>query len=513
VLSRRRLALCAVLLLAGCNGAPGPRTLRMADLANPNSLNPLLAHDQETIGNDLLFVQTLTGLDAKNRVVPLLLTQIPSKANGGVSGDGKRITYRLRHNVRFADGVELTAGDVAFTYRAILDPANPVLSQDAYRRIARLETPNRYTVVVLLRAPWNAAVSDLFAQSDFAFGILPAHAFTSTKLAGAAWENHAFGSGPFRVLEWRRGDRIVLGRNPYFSPRPKIDRIELRMIHDANTAFVALRSHGVDVVPLDTPQSIAQASATGGITVVRTPLNGTEWISLQTSQPPANAIAFRRAVAYALDTSAIRKTFNDLFPQAGSFLPPVMGASHDAGIAPYPHDTARARALVGSSGADATIVVQAENPLWGRIAAVMQQQLSSAGIRANIKPFPTALFNAPDGPVRNARFTLAIDRWLGGSDPEQSIVFTCAQANVNGDNISRYCNPQFEALFARQSVTPDERERRSDFLQMQRLVHRDIPVIPLYYMTWYDAVDARVHGFERNMLEYPVAPERWSVTP
>jgi peptide/nickel transport system substrate-binding protein len=482
--------------------------LRIADLADPSSLNPLLAHDQETIGNDLLICQTLIGLDANNRLAPLLLTRIPSHANGDISSDGKRITYHLRHHVRFADGVELTARDVDFTYRAILDSRNNVLSQDAYRRIASLQTPDKYTVVITLKKRWNAAVSDLFAQSDFAFGILPSHAFADTQLAHAAWEDRAFGTGPFRVAQWRRGDRVILLPNPYFSPKPKLARLELRMIPDGNSAFVALQAHDVDVAALTTPQMRDQARATQGISILRTPENGTEWISLQTSEPPTKDLHVREAIAYALDMAPIRKTFGGDYPQAESFLPPVMMPWYEP-LQPYPHDLQRARALLGGKSVDAEMVIAAENPLWSRIATVVQQELAPAGIRVAIKKYPTTLFNAPEGPIRNARFTLSIDGWLGGADPEQSIVFTCAQATVNGDNISRYCDPRFEALFADQAVTPNENTRRSDFAQMQRLIHDAVPVVPIYYTAWFDGLDAHVHGFARNMLQYPVAAEQW----
>ena len=97
--------------------------LRIADNADPSSLNPLLAHDQDTIGYDLLVTETLIGLDARNRLVPVLVTRVPTVANGDVSPDGKRIVYHLRTGVRFADGTPFTSRDVAFTYRAIMDPA------------------------------------------------------------------------------------------------------------------------------------------------------------------------------------------------------------------------------------------------------------------------------------------------------------------------------------------------------------------------------------------------------
>lgn len=504
--------LCAMFALASCGGirnAPPQHVLRIAEFADPSSLNPLLAHDQETIGYDLLAVQTLIGLDEHNRLVPILLTRIPSRTNGDISADRMRITYHLRRGVRFADGVELTSRDVDFTYRAILDPHNSVLSQDAYRRIAWLRTPDRYTVVVGLEQPWNAAVSELFAQSDFAFGILPAHAFTDTRLDHAAWENHALGTGPFQVQQWRRGDRIILIPNPYFSPKPKLARLELRIIPDGNSAFVALRTGDVDVAQLTTAQMREKARGLRGINILGTPSNGTIWITLQTSRPPADELRVRQALAYALDMQSIRKTFANQYPQAGSFLPPVMNAWYDAGVQPYPHDLQLARALLGGKPMDALLVIAGENPLWSRIATSVQQQAAQAGIRVTVKKYPTALFNAPDGPIRNARFTMAIDGWLGGADPEQSVVFTCPQANVNGNNISRYCDPHFDALLHNQAVTASEAQRRLDFQQMQRLVHTALPVVPIYYMTYFDGLQSRVHGFARNMLEYPVAPERW----
>jgi ABC-type transport system substrate-binding protein len=218
----------------------------------------------------------------------------------------------------------------------------------------------------------------------------------------------------------------------------------------------------------------------------------------------------RHAIAYALDMKTIADAYQHVYSDAAAFLPSVL-SWHDAGIRAYPHDLQRAKALLRGKHVDALLVLASGNPLWTRIATVVQQQLSQAGMHVTIKEFPTTLFNAPEGPIRNARFTLAIDGWLGGADPEQSVVFLCSQATVDGDNITRYCDPRFEALFRDQERTASTAERRRDFIQMQQLIHDDAPVIPLYYETYYDGVSTSVHGFERNMLRYPVAPETWSV--
>lgn len=500
--------LCAV-MLAACASPHERGVLRIADIVDPPSLDPLLAHDQATIGYDLLICQTLIGLDASNRLVPVLVTRIPSRANGDISADGTRITYHLRPDVRFADGAPLTSSDVAFTYRAILDPRNNVLSVDAYERIKSLRTPDAHTVVITLKEPWNAAVTRLFAQSDFAFGILPAHAFHGTKLQRAAWEQHPFGTGPFRVAQWRRGDRIILEPNPYSRPAPKLSRIVLTIIPDATAAFDALRAHDVDIAPLY-PEMLPQAHALKDITVLPTAENATFWLSLQTSRPPADRLAVRRAIAYALDPAVVAGAYDHVYPRAAAILPPVL-AWHDASIEPFPYDVRRARALLHGQSVDAQLVTVSENPLYTRLAAIVQQQLAKAGIRVAIKTFPEALFNAPEGPIRNARFTIAIDGWLGGADPEQSIVFLCAQANPDGDNITRYCDPRFEALFRDQERTASMARRKRDFLAMQRMIRDDVPVVPLYYETYFDGVSTRVRGFARNMLRFPVDAQDWSV--
>ncbi|MBV8197235.1 MAG: hypothetical protein JO263_03810, partial [Candidatus Eremiobacteraeota bacterium] len=259
------LCTCAVLTAAlpACTHAGALRSgpshaLRIAFDADPASLVPFVAIDQEILALDSLFCQTLVGLSGDNRDVPILLTRFPTRQNGDISADGTRITYHLRPDARFADGVPLTSADVAFTYRAIFDPRNRATSVEPYRRIAALRTPDAHTVVIRLRRPWNAAVHVLFAQADFVYGILPKHAFPDTKIVGSEWENAPFGTGPFRVKTWLRGDRIVLEPNPYYRPKPRLRQIVLQIVPNLNSNFVALRSGAADIGTL-TAENVAQA--------------------------------------------------------------------------------------------------------------------------------------------------------------------------------------------------------------------------------------------------------------
>jgi peptide/nickel transport system substrate-binding protein len=518
-------ALAIVLALVGCGRAgevrAEPHVLRIADSVDPSSLNPLLAHDQETIGYDLLWAQTLVGLSASNQLVPVLVTRVPSLRNGDISRDGRTIVYHLRHGVRFADGVELTSADVAFTFHAILDPRSPVESQVAYRSVSSLQTPDRYTVVVHLRKRWSAAVAQLFAQADFAFGILPAHAFTSTDVTRGAWNALPFGTGPFRVVKWERANRIVLEPNPYYRPHPALTRIVFVLIPTMQASLIALRAGNVDLTRIE-PPLVPGTRGLRGARVVVTAMNGLDLLMLQTRRPPTNDVHVRRAIGAAIDRQEIVRASFGTLTAADSFLPPVF-SWHDPAPNALSADPARVTQELSEDGwqrvngwwrkdgreLSVTIDFAPEGGSW--LELVEQEQLRRAGIDAQIKPFPTSLFNAPDGPLRSGTFTAAAAVWIGAADPEQSVIFACSQRGSNGNNSMNYCNTRFDALFEDQAVTGDPIGRRRDFIEMQRIVRSDVPAVPVAFLSNIDVVSDRVAGFRRNMLMYPVDADRWDV--
>ncbi len=521
----RQVALGLALALAACartgSGLAEPHVLRIADNVDPASLNPLLAHDQDTIGYDLLVTQTLVGLSADNKLVPVLVTRVPSQANGDISRNGKSIVYHLRRGVRFADGTELTSADVAFTFRAIVDPRNPVESEDAYRRVTSLETPDPFTVIVRLRQRWNAAVAELFAQADFAFGILPAHAFPSTEVTKAAWNQRPFGTGPFRVVAWERASRIVLEPNPYFRPRPRLRRVVLALIPTAQSSLLALRAGDVDIAEVSSAQ-IPDARRTPRTHVIITPINGAYFLLIQTTAAPTDDVRVRRVIAAALNRrNIVRGSFGALTP-ADSFLPPVF-AWHDP--APQTIDgnsQAVARELTAAQwrenrgrwfkdGRALALTIALAPERGTSMQVIEQEELRRSGIETALKPYAAALFNAPGGPLRTGNFTLAAAQWIGAADPEQSVIFGCSQRGPNGNNSMNYCNRRFDALFEDQAVTSDPLRRRRDFIEMQRIVRSDVPVVPIAFESDVDVIRDRVSGFRRNMLMYPVAAENWDV--
>lgn len=183
---RAALIAAAAFSLAGCTravtsaaGGPNPwtqhGTLRMATSLGPNTLNPFLSTQQVEALVQAFALDPLIATDEKGRDVPILAAAVPTLENGGISRDGLTITYKLRHNVRWQDGAPFTSRDVAFSYRAIMNPATTVSTRHGYDEVARVDTPDAYTAVFRLKRPFAPAVHTFFAHSDAPYYILPAH--------------------------------------------------------------------------------------------------------------------------------------------------------------------------------------------------------------------------------------------------------------------------------------------------------------------------------------------------
>ncbi|MGA7248613.1 MAG: ABC transporter substrate-binding protein, partial [Candidatus Cybelea sp.] len=209
-----------------------------------------------------------------------------------------------------------------------------------------------------------------------------------------------------------------------------------------------------------------------------------------------------------------------LFERGAAFLPPVL-KWHDASLTPIVANPRAAASeldeagwkLQGDSrvkdGAPLEMLIVEPAGSGSEVGPIVQQELHAAGIQTTIKTFPATSFNGPNGPLRTGRFNITVQGWIGGADPEQTVTFACSQIGPNGNNIARFCDRRFEAAFEDQAVTSSDRRRGDDFRTMQRVVYERLPAVPLDYLRFFDVVNARVTGFGRNMLGYPVDAETW----
>ncbi|MBV9440466.1 MAG: hypothetical protein JOZ24_10785, partial [Candidatus Eremiobacteraeota bacterium] len=349
-------ALAACLMSAGTAAEPPP--LRIALSTEPNSLSPLLAlNDYEQFVDRLVF-DVLVAADERGNLVPRLAAQVPTLENGGISRDGRTLTYHLRRNVRWHDGVRFTSRDVAFSFGAMMNPANNVANRHGYDLVERVETPDPFTVVFRMKRPYGPAVVTLFSDNT-PNAIFPEHLLGKLPdLDRIAFNEQPIGTGPYKLMRWRRGQSVELEANAaYYLGAPKIRRLSIRFVGDEGSILNQLRAHDIDAYVITSLNAFGLGKTIPGIRGVPSDVHGASVVLMNTQAGPTRDPRVRRAIAAAIDKRTIvaRFTFGAA-TQAQADLPPFMWA-HDPTVRAQGYDPGLARRLLREAGYDETIYV------------------------------------------------------------------------------------------------------------------------------------------------------------
>ncbi|HET6276589.1 MAG TPA: peptide ABC transporter substrate-binding protein [Candidatus Cybelea sp.] len=503
-----KLALRVALLasaLAACTHS-GARhtsgsTLVFSGLAGePDSLNPMLSNEADELNFSHLYMSYLIENDDRGNALGEIAAQVPSLENGGISPDERTVTYHLRRNVRWQDGRPLTARDILFSYRAIVDRRNNVATRVGYEEVQRIAAPDPYTVVVRLRRRFAPFVQYFFGpQGDGA--IMPEHV-----LAGVADLNHAaynerpLGSGPFRVVSWQRGDAVILEANPfYWRGKPRIERLVYRIIADPNTRLQALRTGEADAYFDVDPQLLPQLRALSGVHVALTPVNDLHVLRFNLRDPALSDLGVRRAIAMAIDRKTLIAAATHGSGIAVDADQPSNGWAYDAATAATPYDPVAARKLLHGRSLDLTLAIAPQIINGSQlVAAILQENLRRIGVRVTVKQYPSGMFYATPalgGVLAAGRFQLAYDAWwVLGNDPDDSWNFACAQRPPAGLNYSMWCDARADAAMRDAMNTVVRDRRRADYAVVQRAIASQLAVFTLWQVQIPNAYRSYVHG-------------------
>jgi peptide/nickel transport system substrate-binding protein len=455
-------------------------------------------------------------------VVPILAATVPTLANGGVSADGRTITYHLRHGVRWQDGVPFTSRDVAFTVRAIMNPNNDVGTRNGYERIVAMETPDDWTIRFHLRTRWAPFVNTVFAESDQPFCVLPEHLLARyPNLNRVPFNDKPIGTGPFRVVEWVHGDHIAyVANDDYFRGKPHLRRIVAREIPDENTEINALRTHDLDWMFEASPGTYAQLRAlerAGTIRDVLVDMPQTYRVSLNLTNPLLRDVRVRRAIAYAIDKARLVRDITGGNALVGTSDQPPFSAYYEPDVTIYRHDPARARALLRAAGAVAPsfqISYDVENATRRAIAVQMQAMLQAAGITTTIKSYPLNLYFATYGQggiLTTAKYDIAVSGWIAGIDPDDYSQYGCDQFPPHGANTTRYCSPEMQALQVPALGSNDPAVRKRAYSGIQKLLARDLPEIVLMYPKMQQPISPAFKHFTPNPVNEAWNAYEWEI--
>ena len=499
----------AVAVLPLRAGTAQERIVRIA-ITGTRSLDPLLASNIVDNRIAAIAFDLLVGVDDRGNPIPRLASRVPTLQNGDISRDGLSITYHLRHGVKWHDGVPFTSKDVAFSWAAIVNPKNNIISRRGYDLVERVDTPDDYTAIFRLKRRFAPAVLTFFSESDQPYRIVPEHILGKlSDINDADFNQHPIGTGPFKFVRWDRGNQIEYVANPdYYLGRPKLDGVIVKEVPDLNTQVVEMKTHALDFMVLDS----TSYEALEGVPFIKrsvTPINGYTAIMLNLASPALHDVAVRRALEMAIDKKAIaEKITRPTFATATADLPAFMWA-YDPHVRGYPFDPAAARKVLEPLHLSLVLIDGAGSMAGRQIDVLVQSMLHNAGVNVELRYFAASLIIAPadaGGPVRGGKFDLVDWGWVGGADPDDSSQFTCDMLPPQGNNFAHYCDPAVDAAENIAVTSYDRAVRKRAYSVIERHLAGDVPMIFLWWPSIRLGYVSSLHGVRNNGIT-----ETWNI--
>jgi peptide/nickel transport system substrate-binding protein len=471
---------------------------------DPKSFNP----DSQV--DDALYIvasnifNKLVTLDINFNVIPDLAE------SWEVAPNGSTFVFHLRKNVRWHDGYPFTAKDVKYTFEAIKKYKGIAYTNLKMDDLIAIETPDNYTVIFRYSKPFPAFLGFLAWYGTF---ILPEHIYNKSEYKD--WMDPQIpaltkpvGTGPFKFVEYVKGDHITLEANPdYFKGRPCIDRLVFKIVPDPTAALQSFLAGEGDLLNNRPPMTeIPKLNSTPGIIVLGMPWPSRWYIAFNLLNPILADVRMRYAIAYAINRSElVVKAENGYgYPAEGTYTPAIKWAYNPNAKLP-PYDPDKANQLLDElgykKGPDGYRYLPNGTKLTLRItiftgseteaiATVIKEQLKKVGIDAKIEEFEIAAWE--DKVVKKRDFDIALLDGFQGPDPDNMRMRFGPGAYIN---MANYSNPEFGKLLEQAASEPDMEKRRELYWKAQEIMARDLPYLPLVDLMVFFIYRTEWHGF------------------
>jgi peptide/nickel transport system substrate-binding protein len=495
--------------------------VRVGNSDEPDGLNPMFAHTDASNQVDGLILASLLKYDDNGNFIPDLATEVPSYANGGLSKDGKTITFHMRKGLRWSDGAPLTSKDWMFTYSAVRNPRNNVKALFGWDDIASANAPDATTIVVHLKQP-NSTIMGLFAVDGAAYPPLPAHILASLPdINRAPFNGKPVSSGPFILQQWNHGSSLVFVPNPYYyRGPPHLKKIVWKVIPNTSTLFNELQTHDVDVLIGVNENDIARLSQLSGITVITKLIANWRHMEFNLQNPILADQRVRLAIAEGVDWKQINdKTYHGYNQLAVSDVFPLSWGAPD--IPRYPYDPNAAKTLLAQAGwtmgSDGWLHKGAQ-PLQLTISTgtnkqeniqaevQVQSQLKPYGINLQIRNYPVNVLFAPTGPLYTGKYDISWTVSINAPDPDNSGLWNSKYVPPHGGNTSHLSDPIVDRTSTQALLTYDHAVRKKLYQQEEERIHQLVPSVFFYWENEYTAVNSDM----KNLKPAAFVQDTWN---
>jgi peptide/nickel transport system substrate-binding protein len=437
----------------------------------------------------------------------LALKPVPELAQSWeVSGDGLVITFHLREGVKFHDRTDFTSADVKFTMEEVIKKFHP-RGRTVFAHLTDVATPDPHTAVFKFDTPAPYA---MYAFNASETPMLPKHIYEGTDIGSNPNNSRPIGTGPFRFLEWKKGQYIIAARNEDYwdTGKPYLDKVIMRIIPDASARAIALESGELDVGG-PWPVPIAEQARFESLDNLMLEKRGYSmispmlWLEFNMRDPRFSDVRVRQALAYAINKDLLAETV--WYGSASAATGPITKSSqfYTADVPKFTYNPKKARALLDAAGlkpsADGVLLhitfdVAPYDDNYLRSGEFVRQQLKEVGVNAELRGQDTPTYfrriwtdndfmlnmygisNSPDP-------TIGVQRMYWSKNILKGSPFT---------NGSGFSNPKVDALLEMAQVETDPAKREAVWHDFQRLAMTELPIVPLLQLDMTTILNKRV---------------------
>ncbi|CAN5241877.1 ABC transporter substrate-binding protein [soil metagenome] len=422
-----------------------------------------------------------------------------------LADDGKSLTLNLRKDAVFHDGKPITSEDVAFSIMQI--KANHPFAT-MMGPVEKVETPDPYTAIIRMSTPHPAIV---LAMSPALCPILPKHIYGDGKDLKTNPRNaeNVVGSGPFKLVEFKPGQRIVLEKfDKFFLPgKPYLDKIIFSISPDETSLLLGLERGDIQMLPYITASvNLKRLKANPKIDLTDKGFEGIgsiNWLAFNLERKPLADVKVRKAIASAIDKNFITKALMGGFatPADGPIVPGSPFAIPD--LVKYPLDLKKAEALLdeagykpGANGERLKLTIDylpGGDEQQKNVAEYVRSQLKKVGIAVDVRAsadFPTWAKR-----IASHDFDMTMDTVFNWGDPVIGVHRTYLSTNIKPiiwTNTQSYNNPKVDELLNQAGSLLDPIKRKAYYATFQKLVTDDVPIVYINLTPYYTATTKKV---------------------
>lgn len=487
--------------------------LRILQWQAPTILNPHLSTGYKDYDAARIAYEPLADFDVEGNAIPVLAEEFPTLENGGVAEDGRSVTWKLRQNVTWQDGTPFTSADVIFTWEYASNPETGAVTVGHFSSVETIEAPDDHTVIIQF-ADQNPAGFEVFTGRNGM--VIPAHIFgeyVGANSQEAPANLLPLGTGPYRVTEFRPGDVALYERYADYwdAPKPYFERVELKGGGDSlSSARAVLQTGEADwawgaggeqavmaQLELEDAGVMVRTRGVGGDRIAINFANPNEEVDGAFSEPSTTHPIFqyhevRNAIALCIPRDVIVSEIYGV----GAEVETNNLAAPDRFISPnttWEYDLEKARALLEEAGVadmDLRIVYQTSiSANRQKVQDVVKQNLEEIGFQVELKIVDAAAFFSSDAgnPDTYTHFYADLETFTYVPDSLYPIGYMrryhsehiAQQSNGWGAaNVTRYQNPEYDALHAEASTEMDPARQDELFIQMNDISVNDFAEIP-----------------------------------